>query len=71
MKRGKLFFFGILFVISVVSALKINLSICAAENELTITNVEALAQGEGGGSGCGGSGTVVCNGEAIYYGKYY
>lgn len=60
-----------LFLTAIIAAINVTLNPETAEDDFMLINVEALAQGEGGHSGCGGTGTVVCDGLAIYYGKYY
>ncbi len=69
MKRLKVWLVGILFVtIIVVMAVNINLKYGATADSgnFIMTNVEALAQGEGSlEQDCAGSGSLVC-GSGLY-----
>lgn len=65
MKKLKLRLTGLLFTsLAVVIAVNINLQYGTTENnkDFILNNVEALAQGEGGGEGCMGSGSILCDG---------
>lgn len=64
MKKLKFWLAGLSFVALIIAlAININLKygVTSDINEFSLTNVEALAQGEGGlESECFGSGTLVC-----------
>lgn len=61
--------FAIALIVGLFTAFKLN---CNYNNDfqLTITNIEALAQGESTSGGCYGSGSFLCD-HALYYGRYY
>ncbi len=59
------FWMAVLLFSAVVTVMivKVNLKYSATNSkDFTLTNVEALAQGESGGEDCYGSGSVVCAG---------
>ncbi len=63
MKKLKFWMAGVLFA-SLVGAIAVNINLnysAATDNsDFSLTNVEALAQGETGEGDCAGSGSLVC-----------
>ncbi len=58
---------AILAICIVVAVMNANLTRDTANNDLTLRNVEALAQGEGGDWECWGSGSILCPNGGKYY----
>lgn len=54
-------------VIAIISLIALNKEGNTEWGNLIFSNIEALASGESGGSGCFGSGSLDCNGSKVQY----